>query len=312
MELNKFLKRNCTHSDIHYLICRIIYDLWLWKNYKRFSREAIVRRRYKHSFGKDLDLQNPITLNEKIQWLKLNEFHDYYTICADKYAMKSLIAERFGNQYNVPVIFHTSDWREITKENITKFPCIVKANHSSHDYMIFYSEQEVDWMALRRLCRFWLHRDYFAESQELQYKDIPRQIIVEELLQTREGKIPNDYKLHYINGKLAFVYVSIDREGLNVRNIYDENWKPLPCDWDSDKDEHLKKRVIDVSSPASFEKMKQFGAEIAKQFKYIRVDYYDVDGQLYFGEITLHHGGGYNKFRPSEWDTYFGNMLSLA
>ena len=131
--------------------------------------------------------------------------------------------------------------------------------------------------------------------------------MVEKLLLTHEGKIPNDYKLHFFNGKLGFVYCSIDREGGNYRNMYDPDWKPLYFSWGG----HDEDRGPEISPPASFPEMLRIGSEIAKMFHYVRVDFYDVDGKLYYGEITFHHGGGYNRFIPESYDRYFGDMLDL-
>ena len=312
MELIKTLNANYWRSDLHYVVCWAIYELWLFKNYRRYSAEDIVRRRFKRIFGREIDLQHPQTLNEKIQWLKLNERHDYYPVCADKYAMKKWVADLLGTEeYNVPVIYHTPDWRKITPETVNQFPCIVKPNHSSHDYMILRSKEEVNWKQLRRRCRFWLKRDYHVESQEWQYKDIPRQIVVEPLLETKEGKIPNDYKLNYLNGKLEFVYVSYDREGINARCVFDKSWKVIPFYWGNSNQKEYVPCPVDIPAPESFEKMKEIGAKIAQFFKYVRVDFYDVDGKLYVGEITLHHGGGFDKFRPQEYDRIYGEKLNL-
>lgn len=312
MELLKTIKANLWKSELHYFASRAMYELWLFKNYRRFSPEQIIRRRFKRIFGREIDLQNPQTLNEKIQWLKLNERHDYYPICADKYGMKKWVADLLGTEkYNVPVLYHTPDWRAITQETVNQFPCIVKPNHSSHDYMILRSADDVNWKQLRRRCRFWLKRDYYMESQEWQYKDIPRQIVVEPLLETMEGKIPNDYKLNYFNGKLEFIYVSYDREGINARCVYDESWKVIPFYWGNSNQKEYVACPVAIPKPASFEKMKEIGEKIAKFFKYVRVDFYDVDGKLYVGEITLCHGGGFDKFRPEEYDRIYGERLKL-
>ena len=313
MELLKVLNENYWKSDLHYAVCRLIYELWLYKNYRCFQPEEVARRRFKKIFGRELDLQNPQTLNEKIQWLKMNERHDYCPICADKYAMKKWVTDLLGtDEYNVPVLYHTSDWRTISQETVTQFPCIVKPNHSSHDFIILRSANDVNWKQLRRRCRFWLKRDYHVESQEWQYRDIPRQIIVEPLLETKEGKIPNDYKLNYLNGKLEFVYVSYDREGINARCVFDESWKVIPFYWGNSKQIEYVPCPVTIPQPASFDKMKEIGAKIAKFFKYVRVDFYDVDGKLYIGEITLHHGGGFDKFRPEEYDWTYGEKLNLS
>lgn len=312
MELINKLNSNYWKSNFHYYICRFIYELWLLKNYRRFSSEEIICRRYKQSFGEEPNLLNPQTLNEKLQWLKLNERHDYYPICADKFAMKQWVSEILGtDEYNVPVYFHTSNWKDITSQTVNKFPCIIKPNHSSHDFLILRSAKDVNWKQLQRRCRFWLKRDYFMESQEWQYRDIPRQIVVEQLLETKTGKIPNDYKLNYLNGELEFIYVSYDREGLNARCVFDTKWGVIPFYWGNSNQQEYTPCTVEIPKPKSIEIMKEIGGKISKYFKYVRVDFYDVDGKPYIGEITLHHGGGCDRFRPKEYDKYYGEKLNL-
>ena len=128
-------------------------------------------------------------------------------------------------------------------------------------------------------------------------------------MQTKSGKIPNDYKLHYINGELQFVYVSFDREGVNDRCTYDSNWNRLPFVWVPKDTYRPSMNTADVPCPESFDLMKKFGAEIAKNFKYVRVDFYDVDGKLYFGEITLYHGSGFDVFFPEKYDQIYGAKM---
>ncbi|GHT88006.1 hypothetical protein FACS1894137_15990 [Spirochaetia bacterium] len=191
------------------------------------------------------------------------------------------------------------------------FPCIVKANHSQGDNLILRNNTDVDWKELKILCRKWLKRDYYACGQEWPYKNIERKIIVEKLLQTQNAKLPNDYKLHYINGELEFVYVTVDREGENKRNIYDADWNPLYFTWYDKSRDSKTLRGKEIPAPTSFNMMKQMGHIIAEYFSYVRVDFYDVDGRLYFGEITLYHGSGFDVFVPAEYDLFYGNKLKL-
>lgn len=277
-----------------------------------FSAEYISKKLYKSVFGKNPDLKNPQTLNEKIQWLKLNVKRDFTTQLVDKYAVREYFAKNFGEEYLIPLMFETTNYRDIKLENMPDCPCIVKANHNSGSYQIIRDKYKVDYSKLRLKCWYWLSYNYYRAGKEWQYKNInPRRIIVEKLLMTKDGKIPNDYKLHYINGELQFVYVSYDREGVNDRCIYDENWNRLPFVWVPASTYKPTMNTSDVSCPSSFEKMKEFGSIIAKDFKYVRVDFYDVDGKLYFGEITLHHGGGTDKFFPEKYDLIYGEKLKL-
>lgn len=306
--------RRCSRENAFVFYLALLYSrLALFFRFSLRSGESAVRRKYRKTFGREPDLRNPQTLNEKIQWLKLYEHKDFHTVCADKYAVREWMAERFGGECLIPLIFHSCDWREINAGNIREFPCIIKANHTSGDYIILRDAAEADWKRIQRECHWWLLRDYYRTSQEWQYKNIRRQIVVERLLQTKEGKIPNDYKLHYINGNLEFVYVSVDREGANKRNIYDKDWNPLMFSWVKKRaaSEQEPVRGAEIPAPPSFGEMKRIGKEIAGLFKYVRVDFYDVDGRLYFGEITLHHGSGFDVFVPEEYDYIYGRKLVL-
>ena len=277
--------------------------------------EVMVREDYKRVFGKELNLDNPKTLNEKMQWLKLYDHRDYHVKCADKYLMRDFIVSKFGKEaeeHLVPLLFVTQDWREVTLDAIPNVPCIIKPTHTSGDYYIIKNKKEVDIKLLRSECRNWLKIDYYRRSGEWQYKDAPRRIIIEQLLQCKDGHIPNDYKLHYINGELQFVYCSIGRETINIRKIYDANWQPVPFTWLPATKDPSCTIGDDIPCPSTFELMKHYANEIAKMFDYVRVDFYDVDGKLYFGEITLHHGSGYDVFRPDEYDLYYGKKLKLT
>lgn len=275
---------------------------------KHTDRENIEKR-WEKEFGKKIDLDNPKTLNEKIQWLKLNDRKDTYTIWADKYGCREYIKEHFGEEYLVPLLFVTNNPKNINTKNIKEFPCVIKPNNSSGRYEFVKNPKKTNWRLLRYRCKQWLEVDYYQLSQEWQYKNIDRKIIVEKMLLTKQGHIPNDYKLHFIEGNLAFVYCSIDREGANYRQIYSPDWKLLDFTWDSTGLPLSNK--TEINKPASFDKMLEIGKEIAKDMHYVRVDFFDVDGKLYCGEITLHHGGGTDKFNPSKYDIIYGDLVNL-
>ena len=308
-KLISFLKSIKYHGEVGYWVYWFLFKTRTLMKYKIFSDEYNVKREYKKKIGKVLHLQNPCMLNEKIQWLKLYVRDDFHTICADKYSVRDWIKNEFGEKYLVPLVLHTDNWRDITLSCIPDYPCIIKANHTCGTYHIIRDKNKIDIKKIRTDCRCWLAWNYYATSQEWQYKNIKRKILIEKLLLTNDGHLPNDYKLHYINGVLKFIYVSIDREGCNSRNIYTPDWELLPFSWVS-KDT---KNVIgeDIPAPATLALMKDFGHRVATKFKYVRVDFYDVDGRLYFGEITLHHGSGYDVFTPSEYDLFYGNQLQL-
>ena len=271
-----------------------------------------TKLKYRVKMGHSLNLKHPKLFTEKMQWIKLYDRNDFQTICADKYAVRDYLGKSFGEEYLIPLLYETTNVNDIKPENIPDCHCILKTNHDSGHYLIIRDKTKVDYAKLRVNLKSWLARNYYNHSKEWQYKNInPHRIIVEKLLETKAGKIPNDYKLHYINGELQFVYVAFDREGVNDRCVFDKNWNRLPFVWVAPKQYYEGMNTTDVPCPDSFAKMKEFGDEIAKKFKVVRVDFYDVDGKLYFGEITLHHGSGMDHFYPAEYDKIFGDKLVL-
>jgi len=310
--IKKFLLRDLRNfGNIGFMLAcvvRKIHEMALLKG----GVKASIDRRFTQVFGHGVNWDNPTTLNEKIQWLKLYGYKPFHTVCADKYRMREYLFEKFGNnEYQIPVLYKTDNWKDINMDNIPNEPCVIKANHTQGDVVIVRDKSKLDINKLRKDCRWWLFRNLYPECYEPQYKDIKPLIIIEKLLLTKDGYVPNDYKLHYINGELQFVYCSVSRETINKRNIYDANWKPLMFTWSEKYKDPSKLRGPEIPAPSTFEKMKELGAVIAKDFKYVRVDFYDVDGVLYFGEITLHHGSGLDVFVPESYDTYYGNILKL-
>lgn len=299
-------------NEIIKTIARLSLQVYYFLLYKVPSSRHVVERDFRKRHGYAPNLQTPETMNEKICWMKLYDRKRWYTFYADKYAVRDYIAETFGKQYLVPLLYETKNPCQVTPENIKEFPCIVKANHSSGQYRILRNPATTNWKRLQRDCTYWLSTDYYSVSKEYQYKYIERRIVVERLLQTNDGRIPNDYKLHYVNGKLAFIYVSFDREGGNYRCLYDKDWNKLPFVWVHKSTYRTDLNNVDVPKPSTLDEMMRMGEEVAKKFpRYVRVDFYDVDGRLYFGEITLHHGSGYDAFFPEEYDKIFGRQLIL-
>lgn len=298
MGLSKVLE-----NHFKYHICKIATTM--------LGDVLFTKIKYRLLFKKKLNIKNPQTLNEKILWLKLFVHEDFHTIVADKYASRKWLSERFGEEYLVPLLFYTNNYKEITKENMPNVPCIVKSNNGCGTNHIIRNKEIVDYDLLQKDCKKWLGQNYYYIGQEWQYKNMKPYIIVEGLLQTKDGKVPNDYKLHFINGELQFVYCSIDREGLNYRKIYSPEWKPLDFIWITRGHSKKDYEGPDIERPATFDKMLEIGSEIAKLFKYVRVDFYDVDGKLYYGEITLHHGGGTDIIVPYSVDEYYGKKLQL-
>lgn len=311
--MKQFIK-NIYHDTIlgYYLIYPFYftYEIML----RIVPDKTFVKFNFKRHMGYSLNLKNPKTLNEKINWLKLHDRTSLQTICSDKFKVRDYIREKIGGQYLVPLCYETKNPRELIPENLPNYPFIIKTNHNSAGGIIVKEKKEVDWWKVQFHMRKLLRENYYYRTREWQYKNIEPRIVVEKLLQNNAGKIPFDYKLHCFNGKVVTIQVDMDRGSENhSRNWYDTNWKREPFKWSSVKGDGKKTdpSQSDVEKPVTLDKMIKLSQILAEPFSYVRVDWYDVDSILYFGELTFHHDGGNRPIEPKEWDLKLGEKLIL-
>lgn len=252
---------------------------------------------WKKNMGGTLSFRNPKTLNEKLQWIKIHDKNPLYPALVDKYDAKQWIADNIGEQYVIPTYGIYDNPEEIDYSSLPdKF--VLKCTHDSGSTIICEDKSTFDRNAAADKLGKSLKINFFWWAREWPYKHLKPRIICEELLVKSDGKIPNDYKFHCINGKVEFIYVSYDRKGVNDRCLYDKEWKRLPFVWIAENNYRPELNRTDVPKPDCFDEMAEVATKIAAIFKYVRVDFYDVDGKPFLGEITLFHGGGFDKFFP--------------
>ena len=228
-----------------------------------------------------------------------------HTIVADKYKVRDYVEKKVGSKYLIPLLFHTTNPDDIKPENFPDSNFIIKANHNSSGGIIVREKSSVDWEAARKRFKRLLRENYFYSTREWQYKNIEPRIIAEKLLTYEDGSIPEDYKFHCFNGKLAFVMIDFDRHtNKRTRNLYDPDWNLIPCNWGRPYGKELER-------PKNLEEMKMVAEKLAQDFIYVRVDLYLVKGCIYFGELTFHHNSGHQKFIQEEWDYKFGDLLKI-
>ncbi|WP_291871163.1 ATP-grasp fold amidoligase family protein [Maribacter sp.] len=266
--------------------------------------ETRLKQRFYRKLGYKLNLNNPITFNEKIQWLKLNDRSPLHTICADKYAVRTHVAKKIGEKYLVPLVFETKEVLQLTKEKMPNYPVIIKTNHDSSGGEFIWDKNKVDWKKIQNIFKKRIKINYDYGKGEWQYKNIEPCIIVEKLLIDDNGEIPSDYKLHCFNGELAFVQVDMDRSTHHKRILYDPDWNSLDCQWAYDIG-------YDIPKPKVFMEMKNIAKKFAEDFIYVRVDLYVIKETIFFGELTFHSDSGTGKFFPEKWDKTIGNWLKL-
>lgn len=312
--IGNFLKKIYESSDIGYWVIGPFLKFRSYLKYNTKSDKKILRKRFYKNFNRNIDFENPKTLNEKIIWLKLNDRTPLHTLCADKYEVRKYIEKKIGGEYLVPLYFQTYDYRDINSEVLPDEPSIIKTNHDSGGGIFVYDKSTANYHKIRQSLRRRLAVNYYQRSKEWQYKNIKPCVIVEKLLQTKEGYIPLDFKLHCLNAKVRMIQVDIGRGTDNhCRNWYNINWEREPYKWSSPKGngKFTDPSDEDVPKPESLNKMIELSEVLAEPFAYVRVDWYDVDGQLFFGEMTFHHDGGSKPILPEEWDAKLGALVNL-
>ena len=272
---------------------------------------SVIERKFAETFGYPLDWENPRTLNEKLNWLKLNFRDPLQKIAADKFAVRAHVAAKVGESYLIPLIRKCDRADEI---RFAELPAafVLKTNHGSGQNWIVRDKSREDERAVVRQFREWLVTSHYAASREWPYQGMQPAIVVEELLLDAQGQIPSDFKLHCFGGKVAAIQVDLDRETAHRRNFYDLDWQLLPfiwTEWDGGRPAWPNGRA--VPRPEALPEMIRVAETLAADFPYARIDLFYCGRKIYFGEITFYHGGAFERFEPPEFDRRFGDQLVL-
>jgi len=266
---------------------------------------VFIKMKYKKNFGYKLNLKNPQTFTEKIQWLKLNNKDDLLTQCADKLAVRKYIKEKIGEEYLIPLVFYTYNADDIDPEKLPDFPVIIKTNHGSGGVIIVEDKTKCDFKEIRKNLKDALKLNFYYLGREWEYKNIKPCIIVEKLLRDESGNdVLNDYKIHCLNGVPQYIQTIFDRHIEVKENWYDTKWNLLDVYYYSP----IKK---EIPKPVFLDELLRIAAILSKDFIYVRVDLYSSHNQIYFGELTFRPLAGFMKFKPQEFDKIMGEKLVL-
>ena len=273
--------------------------------YNSMPDEKFLKMLYKANTGEELDLENPVKLNEKLQWLKLHDRKPEYTIMADKYRAKEYIASKVGEEYLIPLL---GVWERAEDIDFDALPdsFVLKCNHNSGGVIICRDKSSFDRAAAARRLDEDLKKNYYLEGREWPYKNVKPCIIAEKLLKNDEISDGIwDYKFFCFNGKPKLMYIASDGSSDPRTDFFDMNF------------EHVNIRMRDGSfdelptKPEQFDQMKHMAEKLSKGFSHLRVDFYIADGQVYSGEITLYHCSGFINITPKKWDEIIGSWLEL-
>lgn len=261
---------------------------------------------YRLMMNRKLNLDNPRTFNEKIQWLKLYDRKPEYTMMVDKAAVKEYVAHIIGEEHIIPTIGVYNNFDEIDFEKLPE-QFVMKCTHDSGGLVICRNKLKLDIKAAKKKINFYLRRRYFYCWREWPYKGVKPRIIVEKYMEDKDGGELHDYKLLCFNGKVKCSFVCLDRNrsgGLRV-DFYDSNWTKMPFE------RHYHNSETNTPRPVNYKKMVTFTELLSQDISFTRIDYYEVNGNLYFGEITFYPGSGIEEFTPEEWDYTLGSWIQL-
>ena len=275
--------------------------------YDKMDDERFLKKKYYYRMGKELNLENPQTFNEKLQWLKIYDRRPLYTTMVDKYEAKQYVAGIIGQKYIVPTL---GVWDKFDDIDFNKLPnqFVLKCTHDSGGLVICSDKSKLDIAQARKKIERSLSTDYYLTGREWPYKDVKRRIIAEQYLVDSETRELRDYKVFAFDGVARALFIASERQNLVEEtkfDFYDENFVHLPI-----TNGHPNSKV-QLKKPVNFEEMKRLAGKLSEGFPELRVDFYEVDGKLYFGELTFFHYSGMVPFVPEEWDLKFGSWIKL-
>jgi len=266
--------------------------------YNNTTDKKYIKKEFYYKMGKVLDLDNPQTFNEKLQWLKLYDRKLEYIKMVDKYQVKKYVAEKIGEEYIIPTL---GIW------DILPDKFVLKATHDSGGLVICTDKNILDKeVAIDKLNKS-LRTDYYLLHREWPYKDVPRKIIAEKFMMDDQVKDLRDYKFFCFNGKVKNFKIDFDRQTNHRANYYNNVGDLLPfgeADYPPDYNKKLR-------MPKHLEKMIELAEKLAQDISFIRVDFYEVNSKIYFGELTFFPAAGMGKFTSTEWDYTLGRWIEL-
>lgn len=278
--------------------------------FMQISPEIATKMTYFLKFKKRLNLKNPIDFNEKIQWLKLNYQIESILVASDKVKVEQILVEKNLSEYLIKRIgvFHSVkeiDWNQLPNQ------FVIKTNNASGTNIIIHDKKEVKINRIEKQLKKWLRINFSNYALEPQYQEMEPLILVEELIKTTEPL--KDYRFFCFNGKVEFLYVSIDGE-INSEGFSDKKVRKGYFDLNFNKLDFLKVNTTEfdnVKKPNNFFQMIKIAEILSEKIPFVRVDLYNVNGQIYFGEMTFTPSSGFTDYYKDEVLLELGEKIEL-
>lgn len=257
--------------------------------------------------GKKMSFDNPKSFSQKMQWLKINKNNTpICTKMVDKYEVRELIKEKIGEEYLIPLYGVWNDFDEI---DFKKLPSqfVLKTTHDSGTVIICEDKSKLDiHLVKKKINKSLNNNNFFWKGREYTYKNVKPRIIAEKLMVNNDGSNIMDFKFFNFHGKAKFILVDTDKLQDHKHSFHDLNMKLLPFYCGKNKQNN-----VIVDKPEKLDEMVRISEILSKDFSFLRVDLYNINNQIYFGELTFHHNGGTVLFSPYEWDLKIGDLIKL-
>lgn len=258
--------------------------------------------------NKKLDLKNPVTLNEKIQWLKLYDRNPQYTVLVDKYAVRDYIANTLGEKYLIPLIDVYNAVDDIEWDKLpNRF--VLKCTHGSHCNIVCSDKSKLDIKQAKRNLKFWMKQNWYFLGREWPYKNVTPRIVAEEYITDEPNKDTlTDYKFYCFNGEAEVVLLCFDRETDKPKfYFFDKNWNLKRYNLQGKN----APEGFTIDKPEKIDEMFEIAEKLSERFKFVRIDLYCSNGNIYFGEFTLYPASGFDSNRLPEADKMFGKQINI-
>lgn len=276
------------------------------KLFDDLSDETYLKIKYLYRMKKMLNLENPQTYNEKLQWIKLYDRKSIYTTMVDKCEAKKFVAELIGPEYIIPTY---GVWNNVDEIDFDELPeeFVLKCTHDSGSVIICKDKKSFSYDEAREKLRRSLEKSAFKDGREWPYKNVERKIIAEKYMIDAKDEELRDYKFFTFNGEPKILYIAQGRgKGEEtVADFFDMEFNHLDLRIDHEMAEEL------PHPPKNFELMINLARKLSQGTPELRVDFYEVNGQVYFGEMTFFHCSGFWPFRPEKWDHILGEWINL-
>lgn len=267
--------------------------------------QLYLKMMYQVKLGKKCNLSTPGTFNEKLNWLKLHDRQDKYTLMADKFEVRSYVKEVLGEEYLIPLI---GLWSKAEDIEFDKLPdqFVLKCTHDSASVIICKDKRNFDEKAAVEKLNQSLATNYFYASREWPYKNIVPRIIAEQYMVDESNTELKDYKIYNFNGEPKLIQVDFGRFSHHQRNLYTTDWEYI-----DEEIEYPRNPDVIINKPENLDEMLQFARLLSNGIPSVRTDFYSINGKTYFGEITFYQEGGFAHFSSDEFELKLGELISL-